>query len=435
MKGILISLLCILVLIVSGCERKVECEKPYIKVGVSCCLDENDNSICDKDETVEEDFEAEIPKIDVEKEHPEGNKESDFKSYNLEKLGRDINAISKKHYIFRQDEEDQQYYDGNSQKFYVVDVLEDKVYDSKEFYERFSAKNWEGYLHFLNATDMGVLHPPLTEDNFSNEKDYKEYVQERYLVEQTFVENTIDLENGKVLEYQLLNWVYDPFGNFKGSWQDTLLIYKIYCSPNLIVFIRPDWTKLGFSLSGADSDTIRKNWESSINELRQEMLDTSNKILKTCPVNKDFFKDIPSEKFESSETLAYYWKTDYQFYWNLTTDISTEIEPSKEEYLLKRVNISFTNNEPRTLWGDLLLDIDTVSDGKESYEFKSEKRLGEKIKDEETIQRELEADHPDEEKPKFSDNLVINFKLIKYGDGFTIKSGNITIDTDNKKIG
>lgn len=30
------------------------CNKPYILVGSSCCLDKDDNSICDKDETVEE---------------------------------------------------------------------------------------------------------------------------------------------------------------------------------------------------------------------------------------------------------------------------------------------------------------------------------------------------------------------------------------------
>jgi len=34
-----------------SCSPKVECNKPYILVGGSCCLDTNNNQICDKDET------------------------------------------------------------------------------------------------------------------------------------------------------------------------------------------------------------------------------------------------------------------------------------------------------------------------------------------------------------------------------------------------
>jgi len=56
----------VLVLLVSACEVqkvvKVECNKPYIKVGTSCCLDKDDNAICDKDEVKEE------PKVEVKEE-------------------------------------------------------------------------------------------------------------------------------------------------------------------------------------------------------------------------------------------------------------------------------------------------------------------------------------------------------------------------------
>ncbi len=40
-------------ILLAGCA-KVECNEPYIKVGNECCLDQNDNSICDNDETVED---------------------------------------------------------------------------------------------------------------------------------------------------------------------------------------------------------------------------------------------------------------------------------------------------------------------------------------------------------------------------------------------
>jgi len=52
MKRILLGILLISVILVAGCtQTEIICNKPYIKVGTDCCLDVNDNGICDKDET------------------------------------------------------------------------------------------------------------------------------------------------------------------------------------------------------------------------------------------------------------------------------------------------------------------------------------------------------------------------------------------------
>jgi hypothetical protein len=43
----------VFVIFISGCvQEEVTCNKPYIKVGSSCCLDVNENGICDSDEEV-----------------------------------------------------------------------------------------------------------------------------------------------------------------------------------------------------------------------------------------------------------------------------------------------------------------------------------------------------------------------------------------------
>jgi len=45
-------LLLILLTVLCGCTTKnVVCNKPYILVGEECCIDQNDNNICDRDET------------------------------------------------------------------------------------------------------------------------------------------------------------------------------------------------------------------------------------------------------------------------------------------------------------------------------------------------------------------------------------------------
>ena len=55
---IIVSVFCtilIFILLFSGGGTKaVTCNKPYILVGTDCCLDQNNNSICDKDENIQE---------------------------------------------------------------------------------------------------------------------------------------------------------------------------------------------------------------------------------------------------------------------------------------------------------------------------------------------------------------------------------------------
>lgn len=62
MRKVFILLVIFGLVLVSSCTEEpktltsaaVICNKPYIKVGASCCLDQNDNSICDKDERLNE---------------------------------------------------------------------------------------------------------------------------------------------------------------------------------------------------------------------------------------------------------------------------------------------------------------------------------------------------------------------------------------------
>lgn len=42
--------LVLLIVLFAGCGSNIVCNPPYIQVGSSCCLDQNENNICDKDE-------------------------------------------------------------------------------------------------------------------------------------------------------------------------------------------------------------------------------------------------------------------------------------------------------------------------------------------------------------------------------------------------
>ena len=104
MKKHILAGLVLLSLFLVGCETKevvkVNCEKPYILVGTDCCLDKDDNSICDKDEQVPEIKEVKETKEDgcgdgycEEGEDCENCPKDCGKCFSLSDLQADINKV------------------------------------------------------------------------------------------------------------------------------------------------------------------------------------------------------------------------------------------------------------------------------------------------------------------------------------------------------
>lgn len=59
-KEVLFAVFLFAAVLITSCstQQQTVCNKPYIQVGTDCCLDKNDNSICDEDEieeSIEED--------------------------------------------------------------------------------------------------------------------------------------------------------------------------------------------------------------------------------------------------------------------------------------------------------------------------------------------------------------------------------------------
>lgn len=353
--------------------------------------------------------------------------------YSREKLEEDINSLfDMKDYIFKQDKTRKDFFLGNGQKFLMIQVLDDNINTAEIFYKEFGALNWEDNLYFLNKSEMNLLHPPLTEKNFSREQEYMDYKQNRALVEQTISEKTIELENGKVLEYQFINWMYSPSNQFQGAWEDTLLIYKVYCSPDLVVLLRPDWEKIQWGTLGQSMEEAHKTWEANIERIKPELLETADSILAKCPVRKSFFNSLPDKEVKKTKDMAYYYKTHLKYYWDLSTDVKTEIEPlsNEDKYLLKRIEVTFTNNEPETLWGYLDLDVETLADGKTDYIFADKKAIADKILPGKSVTRGVVP----EEDNEFAENITIDFKLMYGSSDLPVRPFSITIDKNNNVI-
>lgn len=80
-RKIILAFLVLTILILSGCGESsitggaVVCNKPYILVGNDCCLDKNDNNVCDKDEEDVAAEQVEPPKGEIIEEQIEEVKE------------------------------------------------------------------------------------------------------------------------------------------------------------------------------------------------------------------------------------------------------------------------------------------------------------------------------------------------------------------------
>jgi len=48
--GQILFLAILLLIVLTGCSREIVCNKPYLQVGKDCCMDANNNKICDNDE-------------------------------------------------------------------------------------------------------------------------------------------------------------------------------------------------------------------------------------------------------------------------------------------------------------------------------------------------------------------------------------------------
>ena len=353
--------------------------------------------------------------------------------YTAEQLIEDLKDImDSDYYNFSRDKSHPEYIKSSDLKYYVIHTSNEKINDVRGFCDEYCAQNWNGWKYFINASDLGDLTPILGRGNFSNDAEYMDYITKRSLINHTFIETPYEVENGKVLEYQFISWKQDNFNTFKGAWFGTFLIYKIYCSPNMTVFLRPKWDEYkDLSFPAATMSNTYRTWANYIKPQREKILERANKVLDSCPVEKDFFQDYSFPDYFKSEMLSYYWKTDYKYLWNLTTSIKAGIKPSNEEgkYILKEINISFTNWDEYSINEDIGLKVTVNPDGKGEDDY-YESSAGGKLQSGKSIELSLRK-----KDIKFSNNITIGAKLYTIEGNVDIRPSQVTFTKADLVLG
>ncbi len=329
-------------------------------------------------------------KLEIKEAPPLPNLEpSSVQEYTLEQLQSNIESALNQTILIWKKEEGTPLYTGNAQRSYIIYQLKEPIVSASDFYNQFSASRWDGQKYFANQTQIQRLQTDLSEKDFKEGKDYQNYFLYRTTIEQKTVETVHSVASGKVLEYQHLNWMFDKEGYWQGSWVDTLLIYKAYCSKNFVVLLRPTWDKftLGVSGSAARSAALEANWETEVKSLRKKMLVLADKIMENCPVDKSFFETFPTKPFKESKKFYYYLPVELKN-WNLNADLSVKVAPGKNtdgkmlenQFTVEKLEMVLKNNGLLDLELPLFLEVITIADNKEKDTFVSDKKLGQSLR-------------------------------------------------------
>ena len=313
------------------------------------------------------------------------------KDYTEEQLKEDLTSIfgSSRYNIsnFTRDPSHPDYIRSSELKYHVIHTIKKPINTFEEFCKVYCGKNWDGWAYYINISELSLYTPLLGRENFSAEKEYKDYVKDRELANNTKKERIYEVENGKVLEYKFWLLQQDDFGNFEANLMPYLVVYKVYCTPNMTVLIRPRWEDFSVSDGGKLTELII-NWELEDDRVREEILERANKILKLCPVEKNFFDNYDFEPYFESDLRNYYWRMFYAHDINLTRAVEIGAEKLYKErdvYILKNVSISFTNHHIYPIYDVGLKVTVKADDEKIEYDyynkkdFKYEFKSGEEI--------------------------------------------------------
>ncbi len=408
-RTIPVVLIFVMGILLLGCNSDAVRNEQYLQIDNNYCIDKNNDRLCNGKEDVPlVDDNSSSEKIEELNRVENQTYYSPAVDYNFLEVQHNINDAFEKNFTWREDISNRRYFNTGPDKIYVIKELNTEIKDVMDFYDLFSARRWGDNFYFINQTELGWLNPSLNKEDFSNERDYEEYIKNRYTIEQTTIEKIFVLEEGKVLEYQFINWKYDKYGYFAGAWQDTLLVYKIYCSPRQVIYLRPEWENLQIWVIGAKSQEIYGNWNSAVDRMRKDLLPKANMILKDCPVEKEFFELLPTKEFKKTIQLYYHYPADIEFFWKMNTSISVGINNESGEISLASINVTFSNNEEFDVGGGegIFFDVRTSADGKEMEDFVTSRKMTTTFPAGMSIHRELFK----QERVVFRNNLTIEVK-------------------------
>ncbi len=336
--------------------------------------------------------------------------------YTILEIENSINEIFGESFAYHQNDEFPSLIFGNARKSVIIAQVKENIGDEQEFLAYATASNYDLASAYQNNSLIATLHVPLTS---ADTKYFKEYQNSKDIVLKIEKEQSIDLNNGRVLEYQLQYLKTDEFNNYKGRYAPSIVVYKVYCGPHAILFLKPDWIETERSSGGTIQDE-QNNFMDEISHMRKDMLSKSDKLLKKCPVTYSFFEEMQDINTEKTTKLAY----DRRIYWermanvNLAATINIKNTEYRNISLVKQIEFSMTNNDAYSIRDELYLDIIAQADsGAEKMIISNKLLKSNGISSQESLERsyvpEFDTQYQDTLKLKILVHRTKNIENIK----------------------
>src|SRR3989344_966572 len=174
-------LLSLILIVLVSCQPVPRCNNPYILVGTSCCLDQNDNSICDSDE-------PELKPTLVDEPQVVEEPQEIAQTFTINDLQADIGNVLGKNVFLTKDNE--------------LDTM--RVYSSKisklKLLGTYSGSNFH-YYKIMTLKPELIIEITSPDDYLVNLKSFKDFVSENKNV---FVQTA--LNSKEIFEHEFKEW-------------------------------------------------------------------------------------------------------------------------------------------------------------------------------------------------------------------------------------
>lgn len=234
-------------------------------------------------------------------------------------------------------------------KNWVIHIVNEPINNIQDFYDYVRTPKWKMWRYYINETAWGWLYPEIDEDELKKilpYYNYKEYIKIPVL-DLDIYENTEKLSYGDIIRFRQDMHLYGQFGYWQGNWEPSLVIYKIPCTKNIVVYHRPRW-RIGFGYTGHANqkrESAKKNWARDL-ALELPNMDTiAGEIMDFCGVKKAMFNGY-SPAYEKHQRLVNSWKVYFRMVFNYTFDADIKAKTYGEKFKIDTVDITFTPLDP-----------------------------------------------------------------------------------------
>ena len=341
----------ILLILIVGCKYQVQ------QIEENKILNITDDTIENENTKVK----TEVKKFNNSSEFPERN-------FEIDELKDFLSKLLKEDSLFRRVEIDEmgQSLFLSSRRIAGIQIIEDKsktIKNIDEFLKFVDNPDWKLWRYYdyndeelyprLNERQLKELFPY---ENYGNKHfedweieyylysyDYKDYLDDSTFVDYDQFEVPAESSYGIIPEYRMTRTAIDQYNNWKSNFESPLLIYKIPCSKDIIIYFKPVDT--GFQRIGTSDLKKSKaliQWKSIVKDEWESRKKVVDAIMGFCGINKD---NLATKSFQSYEEHKEYTADDDRLYYRLlngSLNVDVQIkQPSTGNFKITGINMQF----------------------------------------------------------------------------------------------